>query len=348
MAISYSFLPAHRQGLLIWLYGCAILIAIMVTIGGVTRLTESGLSITEWRPLSGVFYPQDEAAWQDAFSKYQKIPEYKIQNKGMTLEEFKKIYFWEYFHRLWGRLIGLAYALPLIFFWARGWIPGHYKPAFAGILALGALQGGLGWYMVKSGLSGGIDVSPYRLTMHLGLAFIIFAAIISLAMRLKNEGKIFIEKTYTPAWIAAGARRLMMFFALVFIYGGLMAGYKAGLVYNTWPLMDGDIIPKGIAELSPWYKNLYANVITINFLHRWLAFIFALTTIIFGIMALRDDLPRKARIALIHLMAMVIIQAGLGIVALVKAVPLHAGVAHQLGALLVLACLVWFTKSIKQ
>ena len=235
----------------LWLLACCAMIFAMVVIGGVTRLTESGLSITEWKPIIGVVPPLSAAEWQEAFAKYQQIPEYKVKNAGMSLAEFREIFWWEYVHRLWGRLIGAVYLLPFLVFLAKGWINRRVAWQVAGIFFLGALQGALGWYMVKSGLVDRLDVSPYRLTAHLGLALLIYAATYWTALDLlAPASRAHLATTIRHSRAALGVAVLVF---LTMLAGGFVAGNDAGLVYNTFPLMDGALVPAGYGDLAPWW-----------------------------------------------------------------------------------------------
>ena len=276
MAVSMSHGEAVPQSadtaVRVWLLIVAGLVFAMIVVGGATRLTDSGLSITEWLPILGVIPPLNEADWQEAFEKYKASPEYAIVNAGMTLAEFKFIYWWEWAHRFLGRFIGVAFAVPFFGFW----ITGKLRPGFAkkclGILVLGGLQGFIGWYMVKSGLVDRIDVSQYRLALHLLLAFAILGLLIWLALDLAHD-------TQSPRLqtVSLFQRRLaVVLIALVFVQSGLgalVAGLKAGLAYNTWPLMDGKLIPSGLGAMSPWYLNFFENATTVQFSHRVMAYV---------------------------------------------------------------------------
>ncbi|HEX2112884.1 MAG TPA: COX15/CtaA family protein [Alphaproteobacteria bacterium] len=311
-----------------WLIFCCAMIFAMVVIGGVTRLTESGLSITEWKPVTGAIPPLSEGAWQDAFAKYQQIPEYRHRNMGMTLPEFKNIFWWEFVHRLWGRLIGLVYAVPLVWFVLRGQVRGPLAWKLAGIFLLGGLQGVLGWYMVQSGLVDRVDVSPYRLTAHLGLALLIYAASLWTALDLLRPGR----KEATPL-----ARPALAFCGLAFVTmlsGGFVAGLDAGMIYNTFPLMDGRLVPAGYLDETPWWVNLFENVAAVQFNHRLLA----MTTLACAIalaFAGRRAAPRVRGLAAAT-GGMAALQAALGIATLLLVVPIPLAAAHQAGAVLLL------------
>lgn len=307
-----------------WLFAVAALVFIMVVVGGITRLTESGLSIVEWKLVTGILPPMSEAAWQEAFAAYKKIPEYIEINRGMTLEAFKHIYFWEYLHRLIGRLIGLAFALPLIWFWVRGAIPAGYKGRLIGLLFLGGLQGVIGWWMVSSGLSERTDVSHVRLAVHLTLALTIIAALVWTALDLR-AGKARLTRL-------GGATLALLLVQLVL--GAFVAGLNAGYAYDTWPLMGDSLFPAGVAWLQPLWSNFVDNPIVVQFIHRWWAFVVLGAVIVLARRAKRMG-NRAASIA-IH--SAVGTQILLGIATLLTGVDIHVAVAHQaVGALLVAA-----------
>ena len=315
-----------------WLWFIAALVFAMVVVGGATRLTDSGLSITEWKPILGAIPPLSGADWQEAFRKYQEIPEYAHVNKGMALEDFKFIFWWEWSHRFLGRLIGLAFAAPLAIFWWRGSLTRGLAKKLVAVLLLGGLQGAIGWYMVSSGLVDRVDVSQYRLALHLGVAFLILASVIWLALdiRRRNAG--------SPGAIVPGSRTWAMVVAIavyvqVFL-GALVAGLKAGLAYNTWPDMNGEWIPTGLWQMSPLWINFFENVTTVQFAHRTMAYAV-------GILILVHSLPLLAhwngrvRRSVLFLIGGVILQIVLGIATLVHGVPLWLGLLHQAGAAVV-------------
>lgn len=319
----------------LWLYFVAALVVAMIIVGGATRLTDSGLSITEWQPLLGAIPPLTEADWQDAFAKYQQIPQYLLVNKGMSLDEFQFIYWWEWAHRFLGRFIGVAFALPFLWFWVRGQLPQGKAMKFTGVLALGALQGFVGWYMVKSGLVDRVDVSPYRLALHLVLALVILAVIVWLALDLKRESRPVRLRTVTPGQKRLAAL-LLGLVLLQSLLGAFVAGHKAGLTYNTWPLMDGHFIPDGLGTLSPWWLNIFENITTVQFSHRMVAYLLAAAALVQFIWVSKtaDDeaLSRSAGLLTLG----VLVQAALGIWTLLAVVPLWLGLAHQAGAAIVL------------
>jgi heme a synthase len=311
----------------------------MVVVGGVTRLTHSGLSITEWQPIVGTLPPVNEAQWAEAFAKYQATPEYRQVNQGMSLEAFKGIFWWEYFHRLLGRAIGVVFLLPLLWFVARHRIPPGYAPRLFGIFALGALQGAMGWYMVQSGLVDDPRVSQLRLTAHLGLAFAIFGAMLWTAMSLL-EG----ERTPLPRASASLGRFAKALAGVVFVMalsGGLVAGIRAGFAYNSFPLMNGHVVPPEILMMDPLYLNFWNNMATVQFDHRAIAWVLALAVPLFWWRVRRaPDVPRRARIASHLLLAMLAVQIALGIGTLLLVVPLPLAAAHQAGAVLLFAAAI--------
>jgi cytochrome c oxidase assembly protein subunit 15 len=320
-----------------WLFVCCALVFAMVVVGGVTRLTHSGLSIVEWQPIVGTLPPLTDAQWQEAFAKYQLTPEYRQVNKGMALDAFKGIFWWEYFHRLLGRAIGVAFLAPLLWFVARRRLPPGVAPRLFGIFALGGLQGAMGWYMVQSGLVDDPRVSQFRLTAHLGIAFLIFAAMLWTGLSLVRPGRAAL-----PALAQRSARRLAFgIAALVFLMvltGGFVAGIRAGFAYNTFPLMNGTLVPPEIAMLDPWWKNLFWNMATVQFDHRLLAWALALfVPALWWKVRSTDGLPRSAVRGATLLLALVAVQLALGIATLLLVVPVPLAAAHQAGAVLVFA-----------
>lgn len=305
-----------------WLLFVAAIVFVMVVVGGITRLTESGLSITEWRPVSGAVPPLNEAAWTREFELYQRTVEYQTVNRSMTLADFKIIYFWEYLHRLIGRVIGLAFALPLLWFWIRGAIPTGYKPRLLALLALGGLQGTIGWWMVTSGLFSGTSVSHHRLAIHLVLAFIIFSGLVWTALDLRR-GK---SRLTSVAWVAI----LMLFVQMML--GAFVAGLDAGYAFSSWPLMGDALYPAGAAWLSPAWRNLVDNPVTVQFVHRWWAFAAAGALGWLAMTAARRGGRGWARI----MSGLLLVQILLGIATLMTGVSLHVAVTHQAVALLLL------------
>jgi len=334
-----------------WLALSAAMVFVMIVIGGVTRLTESGLSIVEWQPLIGALPPLSEAHWQELFDKYRQFPEYQKVNAGMTLAEFKGIFWLEYIHRLWGRLIGLVFALPAVYFFLKGWLRGKLLGQVAVLFVLGGAQGALGWFMVKSGLVNDPRVSPYRLTAHLMLAIAVFGWLLWLALaRLRpTDGWTAVEGGFSAEArrLRAFAHPLALLLVITIASGGFVAGLDAGLTYNTFPLMDGRFIPEGYAALSPFWHNLFENIPSVQFNHRWLAMTTAALLIAFALRAQSKGLPPAAKKATAALLAMALIQPTLGIATLLAAVPVSLGALHQAGAVILLGCLLWTMRTLK-
>jgi heme a synthase len=327
--------PVSHRALIAWLGACCTLVFAMVVVGGVTRLTHSGLSITEWQPIVGTLPPLDAAAWNEAFAKYQATPEFRDVNHAMTLAEFRSIFWWEYCHRLLGRLIGVAFLAPYLGFLARGRIPRQYAWPLAGIFALGALQGLVGWLMVESGLVDDPRVSQFRLTAHLGLAFAIFGAMLWTALSLafpRAAGQ------KTPAGRSV-RRHAFAVAALVFVMvlsGGFVAGIRAGFAYNTFPLMNGSVVPPEILMLDPWWRNFFWNTATVQFDHRLIAALLAIA--VPGLAwRLRGSGSMRAGRGAVALVVMLGIQVALGIATLLNGVPLPLAALHQAGAVLLFA-----------
>jgi cytochrome c oxidase assembly protein subunit 15 len=333
------------------------MIFLMVVIGGLTRLTLSGLSITEWEPVSGIVPPLSGADWAAEFAKYQAIPQYKLINAGMSLAQFKTIFWWEYTHRLWGRLIGFVYLLPFLYFLVRHQIPKRLVAPLAGIFALGGCQGLLGWYMVESGLAHRVEVSQYRLTAHLALALAIYAATLWTALGLIETGPRASrphsapDAGGTPA-VQGGWRRaseiILCLVAITIVAGGFTAGLNAGLVYNTFPLMGGSFVPGEYADLTPFIRNWFENVAAVQFDHRILAMTTAASIIVLWLVARRATLPRPTRIALHALLAAVALQFSLGLSTLLLLVPIPLAAAHQAGAVLLLTAAIVFRHKLRR
>jgi cytochrome c oxidase assembly protein subunit 15 len=308
-----------------WLLFVAGLVFLMVVIGGITRLTESGLSITRWDPVSGAIPPLNAADWQAQFDLYKASPQYAQMGHGMSLADFKFIFFWEYVHRLLGRLIGLAFALPLLWFWWRRAIPAGFGWKLGGILALGALQGAIGWWMVASGLVDRPEVSHIRLAIHLITALIIFASLVWVALDLKARAR--------PPSLGIWALCLLY---LQFMFGAYMAGLDAGFAFNTWPKMGEYWYPAGADWLQPALRNFADNPVTVQFVHRWLAFVVAGFAVALGLKCWR----RGLRLEGAALIGAVCAQIMLGILTLLSGVQIDIAVSHQAMAVLLLAATV--------
>jgi cytochrome c oxidase assembly protein subunit 15 len=323
-----------RRPIAIWLLVCCALVFAIVVVGGATRLTQSGLSIVEWKPLVGAIPPLDDAQWEEAFAQYRKTPEFRLRNPGMTLAGFKGIFWWEYAHRLLGRVIGVVFLLPLAWFWWRGALDRPLKWKLGTVFVLGAVQGALGWYMVKSGLVDDPRVSPVRLAAHLGLAFVIFAAMFWIALDLLVPAEVR-DRRGPRAWVALVA---ILVFVMV-LSGALVAGTRAGYAYNTFPLMNGRWIPPDLLSLQPAWQNFVHNLATVQFVHRALA---ALIVVLVLPLWWRVDTDRNLgerthRWSMLLLIALAL-QVAAGIATLLMRVPLVLAVAHQAGALLVFTC----------
>jgi cytochrome c oxidase assembly protein subunit 15 len=320
-----------RRQIAAWLLVCSALVFAMVVVGGVTRLTHSGLSIVEWQPIIGAVPPVSDAQWSETFRKYQLTPEYRKVNQGMSLAAFKSIFWWEYFHRLLGRMIGFVFLLPLLWFWWRGRIDRQLALKLAGIFVLGGLQGAMGWYMVKSGLVDDPRVSQYRLTAHLAIALAIYAAMLWTALDL----------LYAGAGAAdARLRRFSWIITAIVVYmvvtGGFVAGTHAGFAYNTFPLMNGHLVPPEIFRLDPWPLNFFNNMATVQFDHRLGAWLLALLVPWLWLAARRRALAPRARLAGHLLLGVLAVQIALGIATLLLVVPVPLAAAHQAGAVLLL------------
>ncbi|MDP9127238.1 MAG: COX15/CtaA family protein [Pseudomonadota bacterium] len=328
----------------IWLFICCGMVFVTAVLGAITRLTGSGLSITDWKPLMGTLPPLNAAAWAKAFTAYQAIPQYQILNRGMTLAEFKEIYFWEWLHRFCDRLIGAVFAIPFIYFLWRGTIAPRLALKLAAIFFLGGLQGFVGWFMVESGLAVRTSVSPYRLALHLGLAVLLYALMLWAGLRLYSEKP---KQTAVPSAVSASvASRLrisgwlvLALLSITMIWGAFVAGLHAGEAYNTWPLMEGEIIPGAAWTLRPTWINAFENLALVQFIHRWLGPLTLLAVL--GWVSLRW---RRAtgtdRSWCASLGAMAFLQVGLGLATLLSHAEITLATLHQAGALTLLTLLL--------
>ncbi|ROP81081.1 cytochrome c oxidase assembly protein subunit 15 [Stella humosa] len=334
--------PSARRAVARWLFLVAALIFLMTVIGGITRLTESGLSIVDWRPVTGALPPIGEAAWMAEFDKYRQSPQYQLVNRGMTLDQFQQIFWWEYIHRLWGRLIGLAYAVPFAWFLWRGAIPRPYRPHLWAALALGGLQGAVGWAMVASGLVDRPSVSQYRLVAHLGLALVIYVYLLWLGLSLWRGDRPAADR---PGRRSAPALAVLAF--LTILSGGFVAGLDAGMTYNTFPLMEGRWVPELYGSMTPWWVDPFENAAAVQFHHRVLASLTAAAVLAMAVRLAWTAPPSVGRLAL-ACGAMVAVQFALGVATLLLHVPVALGAAHQAGAVTLLTLLVCLAHAVRR
>jgi heme a synthase len=328
-----SIHATRRRAIRVWLLAVAALIVAMVLVGGATRLTESGLSITEWQPVTGTVPPLSEAAWQAEFDKYKTIPQYRQMNRGMSLAEFKTIFWWEWTHRLLGRLIGAVFLLPFLWFLWRGFVEPGLRGRLWAIFGLGAVQGAVGWWMVASGLAGRTEVSQYRLAFHLTLACVIYVAIVWTAERLVARPAMAVS----PRLRMTANVLLILVLAQIYL-GALTAGLRAGLTYNTWPLIDGAFVPAS-AHLffdQPLWRNFFENTLTVQFDHRVMAYTVLLVALLHAADALWTKASGAVAIGAVAFALAVALQAALGVLTLLHQVPIALGLGHQGLALVVL------------
>jgi len=323
-----------RRSVAIWLLACAALVYGILVVGGITRLTHSGLSIVEWKPLTGALPPLSDGAWARLFDQYRATPEFRLVNFDLTLEGFKQIFWWEYAHRLLGRLVGLVFLLPLLWFVASRRIPRGLAWRLAGIFALGGLQGALGWYMVASGLVDNPRVSPFRLAAHLALALLIIGMMLWTAWDLWSAP---VGRRRVPG--LAGATAAVVF--VMAMTGGLVAGTRAGFAYNTFPLMGGAIVPPDLMRISPWYLNFVYNLATVQFVHRAIAWTLMVLVPAFWWWIRRSVTAPQARLQSNLMLAALGLQVALGIATLLTVVALPLAAAHQAGAVLLYATTLW-------
>jgi cytochrome c oxidase assembly protein subunit 15 len=338
---SYWQDSSDGRAIRLWLHAVAALVFAMVLVGGATRLTESGLSITEWQLVTGVLPPLSETQWQADFEKYQAIPQYRQLNTGMSLADFKTIYRWEWAHRLIGRVIGVVFVAPLLWFLWRGLIPPRRRAGLWTIFGLGALQGAIGWWMVASGLADRVEVSQYRLATHLLLACLIYVALIWTGSRWHAErvGVVFAQPhNDQPVVIRGGATGLLIFILLQIYLGALVAGLRAGHAYNTWPLIDGSLVPQGSRLFfdMPLWRNFFENPLTAQFDHRMLGYVICLLALLHLLNVVRLTRQRAVRADAVLLAASVIVQAALGVFTLLSVAALPLAVLHQAMAMVTL------------
>jgi cytochrome c oxidase assembly protein subunit 15 len=327
----------ERRLITLWLLAVAALVVATLLVGGATRLTESGLSIVEWKPVTGTLPPLSQEAWQVEFEKYKQIPQYRELNRGMTLDQFKTIFWWEWGHRLLGRLIGAVFLLPFLYFLWRGWIAGALRTRLWIIFGMGAVQGAVGWWMVSSGLTERVSVSQYRLAFHLTLACVIYAAVIWTLQRLWTfDSKLAFSRQRMTAIVVVA---LVLFQIYL---GALVAGLDAGLTFNTWPLIDGAFIPASerLWFEAPWWRNLFENALTVQFNHRMMAYLLAAIVILHAIDVLRSVDHHDAMAGALTLVGLVSLPAAIGILTLIQQVPIGLALAHQLMAVIILTIAV--------
>ena len=335
-----SLISPQDRAISRWLLVCLLLIFAMVVLGGVTRLTGSGLSMVNWHPVHGVLPPLNAEQWSEEFGSYQQSPEFQKINRDMNVEEFKSIFWFEYSHRILGRLIGLVFLIPFMYFWWRNKIKPGLTPRLMIMFALGGLQGLLGWYMVKSGLVSNPHVSQYRLTAHLLSAILIYGYILWTILDLtQNQPYQVMHQSTVAAWRKTSLG-LIILLLITIVSGGFVAGLKAGVIFNTFPLMGGQWIPEGVSALSPWHMNLFENKVTVQFTHRLLAISMGLLLLgwsIKGLLKFNDPIV-KSSFNLVG--TLVIIQIVLGISTLLMQVPVWLGATHQAGALLLFSAML--------
>ena len=336
----------HSRAIRLWLYIVAAFIFAMVVVGGATRLTESGLSITEWQPVTGALPPLNEAQWQTEFQKYQAIPQYRQLNAGMSLADFKTIYWWEWAHRILGRTIGIVFFLPFVWFLWCGWIPSNRRTGLWMILALGALQGAIGWWMVASGLADRVEVSQYRLAAHLVLACLIYVSVVWTGVRWQDARGHSVSgalgNSGSPLTVRVGAIGLMVLVLVQIYLGALVAGLRAGHAYNTWPLIDGSLVPQSSRLLFalPVWRNFFENPLTVQFDHRMLGYVIGLLALfqLFNVARLVKPGPVFTSAALVA--AAIIVQVALGIWTLLSVAALPLALVHQATAMITLTLVV--------
>ncbi len=331
----------NRQGVAVWLSILFALVVAMIVVGGLTRLTESGLSITEWRPIAGAMPPADEAAWAAEFEKYQASPQYEALNQGMTLPEFKRIYWWEWGHRQLGRVIGAVWALGFLWFAVRRRIPPGWVPRLIGLGVLGGLQGAIGWWMVRSGLAAGMDsVASYRLAIHLGLAFAILGLIAWYVLRLgRTEADLLQARRQRNDGLVTWATVLLGVAFLQIVLGALVAGIDAGRSYTDWPLMGGQVFPDAALTLEPAWTNFLENPALVQFNHRLVGYLLFVLGAVAWLRSRRSALGH-VRGAFAAMMLMLAVQVALGVTTVLHGSPWSIAIVHQLGAVALFAIIV--------
>lgn len=340
---SATKISTNNTAIAIWLLTCCAVIFGMIILGGVTRLTGSGLSMVEWAPIMGILPPLNQAEWQETFLLYQQFPEYKIKNYDISLESFKSIFWFEYSHRLLGRSIGIIFLIPFLFFLLRGMIEKSLTPKLVFLFVLGGLQGLMGWYMVKSGLVNDPHVSQYRLTAHLALAVVIYAYMLWIALGLLHPK---IDGMYSNKKLKQLSLIIVGIIFITILSGGFVAGTRAGYAFNTFPLMDGRLIPTGLFELSPLWRNFFENIVTVQFDHRILATVLFLVIPVLWFKAGKTELQPLAKIGRHLLLAALVLQIALGISTLLLVVPIALAATHQAGAIVLLTAALFFSQQL--
>lgn len=346
----HSPINGHDRQVAAWLLFCAAVVFGMILLGGVTRLTNSGLSMVEWKPLIGVIPPLSEEAWQATFDKYKQFPEYQKVNRGMSLDAFKSIFMFEYLHRVLGRLIGVLFFFPMVYFWARKKLRPGLAPKLIVLFFLGGLQGLLGWYMVKSGLVNNPRVSQYRLTAHLGVAVLIYAYMLWLSFEL-----LLVKRSHSATAESEAARPLarwsLWLVGLVYLMilsGGLVAGTRAGLAYPTWPLMGDSFVPPGLYSMTPAWLSMFEDVTTIQFNHRMFAYLLIALIGFYAFKVAREPLLQHGKLAAGLVLLALVIQVTLGISTLLLQVPVAVAAAHQGGAVLLLSAVLYCSHVVRR
>ena len=346
MDLSQSHMQMNQKPIAIWLFICCATVFAMIVLGGVTRLTGSGLSMVEWEPIMGILPPLNQTQWEETFLLYQQFPEYKLKNAGMSLSEFKSIFWFEYAHRVLGRSIGVVFLLPFLFFLIKRRIDRKLSPKLIAMFVLGGLQGLLGWYMVKSGLVDIPHVSQYRLTAHLGLAVVIYFYMLWVALDLLYP-KIDDDAKYANRKLASFSLLVTVTIFFTILSGGFVAGTRAGFAYNTFPLMGGQLIPVGLLELSPAWRNFFENVTTVQFDHRVLAvLLLAMVLVLWGKLT-RSQQVSRVRAGGHLLLAALAVQIALGISTLLLIVPVTLAAAHQAGAIVLFTASVFLSHQLR-
>lgn len=339
--------PDSDKSIAIWLLICCATVFGMVVLGGVTRLTGSGLSMVQWAPIMGILPPLSRDAWQETFNLYQQFPEFQIKNFHMTLDDFKSIFWFEYSHRLLGRGIGIIFFLPFLFFFFTGKVNKSLTPKLLTMFVLGGLQGLMGWYMVKSGLVDDPHVSQYRLTAHLTLAIIIYAYMFWVALDLLSPKTSSVTTVNDPKLVRLSTIITSMVFITI-MSGGFVAGTKAGFTFNTFPLMNGQLIPDGLFSIEPIWRNFFENLITVQFDHRVLATALFLLIPAFWLKTRKLELESISKISIHLLLAALALQITLGISTLLLIVPVSLAAAHQAGAVILLTAALFVNQQLRR